>query len=89
MRIEIVKFREGILLLQLVSRLFEKRFEKFEEHYYFWEWVDRFNRGSAIAHADRNTEFWIQELLKEAKVNEQDLAGSIKFLDEVGKKVSY
>jgi hypothetical protein len=81
MRIELVKYREGILLFQVVSRLFEKRFEKFEEHSYFFEWLGRFNDGSAIAHADRSTEFWIQELLKEAKVNEQDLMGSIKFLE--------
>lgn len=89
MKIEIVKWKEGLLLLQIVSRLFEKRFEKFEEHYYFYEWLERFNKGSAIAHADSNTEWWINQILSEAKVSEQDLMGSIKFLDEVGKRVSY
>lgn len=81
MRIEIVKWKEGILLLQIVSRLFERRFKKFEEHSYFWEWVERFNKGSAIAHADSNTEYYIKELFKEACVSEQDLIDSIKFLE--------
>ena len=76
MKIEILK-QEGLVLLQIVSRMFERRFEKYERYPYFYKWLERFNSGRAIAMADNHTENVIKKLLEEAGVTEKDLMGSI------------
>ena len=81
MKIEILNQR-GLLLLQIVSRMFERRFEKYEQFSYFYEWLERFNGGSAISHSDNQTKEVIEKLLNEAGVTERDLTGSIKLGEE-------